>query len=368
MRIDRIRLYHVAMPLVYPFRTAYGDDDCIESLFVRMESGDAYGWGETTPWRAPGYSSEWAASAFLLLRDWLAPAVVGKEIGSGDEIQKAMAGFKGNYFAKAGLDLAWWDLHSRSLGQPLWKVLGGGGPKISVGADFGIMETIDGLLAEIGKAAEAGFGRVKLKFRPGWDVDMVAAVREAFPDMPFHIDCNSAYRIGDLPMFQALDEYELVMVEQPLPHDDLIDHARLQRGLKTPVCLDESIISVDRARKAIDTQACGWVNIKPGRVGGLTNAIAIHDLCQAKDMPCWVGGMLESSVGQSFNVALSTLANIKYPCDVFPSERFYRPDIGEVDIALSGPGEITAQKGPGIGVEPEPSRLAAATLQSAVID
>ena len=367
MRIDRLRLYHVAMPLVYPFRTAYGDDDCIESVLVRMESGDAYGWGETTPWRAPGYSSEWAASAFLLMRDWLGPALIGKEIASGDALQGELNGFKGNYFAKAGLDLAWWDLHARLEDEPLWKVIGGSGPVAQVGADFGVMETIDALIGEIAKAETAGFGRVKLKFRPGWAGEMVAAVRKAFPEMTFHIDCNSAYRIEDLPMFQALDQYKLAMIEQPLAHDDLIDHAALQRGLATPVCLDESITSVARARKAIQTRACGWINIKPARVGGLTNAIAIHDLCAEAGMPCWVGGMLESSVGQSFNVALSTMPNIMYPCDVFPSERFYRPDLGTPEIALSGPSQITAEEGPGIGCEPHPERLAKATLQSAAV-
>ena len=367
MRIQRVDVYRVAMPLVYPFRTAYGNDDCIESILVRMEGDAGFGWGESTPWRAPGYSPEWAEAAFGLVSRWLAPQLVGREVDSGDALQKALSGFKGNYFAKAALDTAWWDLHARTLGQPLWRVIGGSSPTVSVGADFGVMESVEALLAEIDVAVRAGFGRVKLKFRPGWDLDIVASVRQAFPETAFHIDCNSAYRLEDRAMFRQLDAYNLAMIEQPLAHDDLLDHAALQAELNTPICLDESIISVDRARKAIATRACGWVNLKPGRLGGLTNAIAAHNLCAEAGIPCWVGGMLESAVGQAYNLALATLPNIHYPCDIFPSSRFYAPDLSEPEVILSGPGEMTASAEPGIGCAPNPSRLAAAVLDRATV-
>ena len=302
-----------------------------------------------------------------MIRRWLGPWLTGKDIVSGQDLQEALSGIKGNQFAKAALDLAWWDLYARSLDQPLWKLIGGVSPTVNVGADFGVMESLDSLLQEIGKARDAGFQRVKLKFRPGWDLDMVAAARRAFPTMTFHIDCNGAYRLGDTHIFQRLDQYELAMIEQPLSYDDLFDHAELQRGVRTPLCLDESITSSARARQAIALKACGWINIKPGRVGGLTHAIAIHDLCRDAGMPCWVGGMLESGVGQSFNLALATLSNIKYPCDLFPSSRFYQADLAETEVVLSGPGQITAGERVGIGCGPDTARLRRATIQQAVV-
>jgi len=367
MKIDTVQIYHVAMPLIYPFRTSYGEDICIESVLVRMGSGSQYGWGEASPLRSPTYSSEWAGGVFATMRQWLAPAIVGREFASGAELQAAMASFKGNYFAKGGLDMAWWDLYARSQGKPLWQVIGGQGPTIDVGADLGVMENLDMLLAEIEKVVQAQFKRLKLKFRPGWDVNMVAAVRQRFPDLVIHVDCNNAYSLADLPMFRALDPYHLAMIEQPLAHDDLLDHAALQREISTPVCLDESIVSLARVKQAIQIGSCRWVNIKPARVGGLTNAIAIHNACQEAAIPCWIGGMLESAVGQSHNLALATLPNIKYPSDIFPTSRFYRQDLGEPEIVLSGPSQMRAVDAPGIGREPHPERLAQMTVQTAMV-
>jgi o-succinylbenzoate synthase len=367
MRIDSIFVYHVAMPLVYPFRTAYGNDDTIESVLVRMDSGGATGWGEGAPWRLPGYSPEWAAGAFGLVRDYLAPQVVGKDLSTPDQLQTAMSGIKGNYFAKGAVDTAWWDLDARLRGEPLWKALGGADPHVRVGADFGVMETIDALLAKIDEAIREGFPRVKLKFRPGWDLDMVAAVRGAFPNHTFHIDCNSAWTLDALPMFKRLDRFNLAMIEQPLAHDDLIDHATLARQIATPICLDESITSLERARKAIQTKACGYMNLKPGRVGGLTVAVKIHDLCLTSGIPCWVGGMLESAVGAQHCLALATLKNFTYPADVFPSARFYRKDLAQPELALSAAGCMTAPDAPGVGAVPDESELKRHTLASAQV-
>ncbi|HEY3415532.1 MAG TPA: o-succinylbenzoate synthase [Armatimonadota bacterium] len=368
MRIDAIALYRVAMPLVYPFATAYGSDDAIESVLVRLTSGGVEGWGESSPMRNPHYSPEWAAGIFLLLREVLAPRLLGEEIATGAELQARLGAVKGNFFAKAALDTAWWDLHARLRGEPLWQTLGGGSPTVTVGADFGVMDTLDMLVRAIGTAVDAGFQRVKLKFRPGWDLEMVRTVRAAFPDTVFHVDCNSGYRLADLPIFQQLDRYNLAMIEQPLMYDDLLDTAALQREIATPICLDESITSVDKARQAIEIGACRWVNIKPGRVGGLTPALAIHNLCADAGIPCWIGGMLESAVGASHCLALATLPNIKYPSDVFPSSRFYREDLATPEIALSSPSHITASSAPGIGVEPHPERLAACTVENAVVN
>jgi len=356
------------MPLVYPFRTAFSDEETIESILVRMWSGNAFGWGESTPWRAPLYSGEWAQAAFLAVRDWLAPLLVGRDIESGDTLQRALSPVKANYFAKASLDLAWWDLKARLKGRPLWQVIGGRGPTVCVGADFGVMESLDMLLEEIRAAQASGFKRVKLKFRPGWELDMVRAVRGAFPSLVIHVDCNSAYSLEHLHLFQKLDEYRLAMIEQPLAHDDLVDHAQLQKSIHTPLCLDESIVSLYKARQAIELDACRWINIKLGRVGGLTNALAIHSLCEKAGIPCWVGGMLESAVGQAHSIAFATLPNMKYPSDIFPTKRFYAEDLGEPGIELSGPSEITAAGEPGIGCVPHPERLRRFQIEKAVIE
>ena len=363
-KIESIEIYRVSMPLIYPFRTAYGDDESVESVFVRIGSDDCYGWGESTPWQLPTYSPESAAGVFMTIKDFLAPLVLGKDISSGESLQKKLSPVKGNYFAKAALDLAWWDMHAKISAQPLWKVLGGKVNVIEVGSDFGVMENIDLLLQAIEGAVKDGFKRIKLKYRPGWDLEMVAVVRKAFPEMVFHIDCNSAYRLDDLPMFKRLDDYNLAMIEQPLMHDDLIDHAKLQKQIATPICLDESITSVDKARKAIQIKACKWVNIKPGRVGGVTNALAIHNICEKSGVPCWIGGMLESSLGASFCAALATLPNIKYPSDIFPSNRFYKQDFSAPETTLSGPSQITVSMEPGVGAKPDSSRLEKMKIES----
>lgn len=368
MLIDRIDLFHVAMPLIYPWRTAYGEDAAIHSVLCRMSAGSCYGWGESAPFAAPCYSPESAGGAFVTARDWLAPAVIGKRIGSGDDLQREMQIFKGNPFAKAALDTAWWSLHCQVTGQTLPQAIGATRTEVQVGADFGVMDSIDDLLSSIESAVSDRFPRVKLKFRPGWDIPMLQAVRKRFPDQTFHIDCNSGYRLSDVSLFQHVDEFQLAMIEQPLAYDDLLDHSRLQTQVRTPICLDESIISRDRVRQAIELGSCRYVNIKPGRVGGLTNAIAIHNDCQLAGIPCWVGGMLESAVGSAHCASLAMLDNFTYPPDIFPSSRFYRQDLADPPLELqddrNGIPSITA---PAILPEPAPDRLKSLTIQSAVL-
>lgn len=367
MHIEEIELFRVAMPMKEVWRTAFSDEENIDSVIVRLVADGFEGWGETAPYRLPQYSPEWAGGAFALLRDCLAPLLVGREVDSGPALQALLRGFKGNPFAKAGLDNAWWDAAAKRAGQPLWRFLGGAEPQVTVGADISVMNDLDALVETVRKVQAAGFKRTKLKFRPGWGLEMVARVREAFPEAVIHVDCNSGFTLEDLPMFRELDKFGLAMIEQPLAHDDLIDHARLQAALETPLCLDESIVSLDRARKAIEIGACGWINLKHGRVGGLTNAIAIHDLCAERGIPCWVGGMLESAIGQGPSLALATLGNIHYPCDIFPSSRFYTRDVAEPEITLSGPSEVRASDAPGHGFRPVPERLAQCTLEHSVI-
>jgi o-succinylbenzoate synthase len=357
MRIDAIEVYLAKMPLLSPWRAGHGDESVIESVFVRMVSGKLSGWGESSPLATPTYSPEWAEGAFLMVSRCLAPMLVGKEIGSGKVLQGLLAAVKGNQFAKAALDQAWWDMYARSRSEPLWKTLGGTNAAVKVGADFGVKDSISELLAAVEGAVRAGFLRVKLKYRPGWALEMVRAVRARFPEPVFHVDCNSTYTLADLEMFKALDGFRLAMIEQPLMHDDLVDHAGLQKRITTPICLDESVNSAAKARKAIELGSCRWINIKPGRVGGLTNALEIHDLCRKAGIPCWVGGMLESSLGAHQCLALATLPNFTYPNDIFPSETYYRPDLSDPPIELSGVSQVTASDTPGCGAAPDPRRL-----------
>jgi o-succinylbenzoate synthase len=368
MRIDRIELFHVAMPLIFPWRTAYGEDAAVESVLCRLTSGSVSAWGESSPFAAPCYSPEWGGGVFAICRSWLGPTLLHQDIPSGADLQQRLGMFKGNPFAKAVLDTAWWNLQSRIENKPLHELIGATRDTVAVGADFGVMDSLDDLLAGVGKAVDDGFPRIKLKFRPGWDRDMVAAVRRQHPRQTVHIDCNSGYTLADVPLFQSLDDFELAMIEQPLPHDDVLDHAELQRQIRTPVCLDESVTGLRAARQAIDQQSCRFVNVKPGRVGGLTPAVQIHDLCAQAGIPCWVGGMLESAVGASTCVALAMLPNFTYPADIFPSSRFYVEDLADPAIELvrdaaGQPAARALRESP----EPVPSRLDRCIRQSAVL-
>lgn len=353
------------MPLVSPFRTSFGDVGEIESLLVKLESEGITGWGEAAPWGYPAYSSEWTSGAFSLARDFMAPLLIGADVTSGRSLHDLLSGIKDNRFAKSAFDLAWWDLHAKFRGEPLWRTVGGQSGEACCGADFGVMDTMGELLASVQSAVDQGYRRVKLKYRPGWDFDMVKTVREKFPDLTLHVDCNSAYSLDDLQMFKDLDRFNLAMIEQPLAHDDLVDHAALQAQIETPLCLDESITTIDKARKAIQLKACRWINLKPGRVGGVTHAIEINRLCQSEGIPCWIGGMLESAVGASHCQALATMPNIEYPSDVFPSERFYEQDLASPPLKLSRPSYIKAVAKPGIGVEPDRRLLDQMTQQQA---
>jgi O-succinylbenzoate synthase len=367
MRIEEIELFHVAMPLKEAWRTAFGEEKAIDSVLVRLVADGVEGWGETAPYRMPQYSPEWAPSAFALMSDVLAPQLLGAEVKTGMELQERLRQFKGNPFAKAGLDNAWWDAAAKAAGEPLWRFIGGESPVAAVGADIAVMDDLEELVAAVGRSVADGFQRTKLKFRRGWGVEMVARVREAYPEATIHVDCNSSFTLDDLPMFKELDRFNLAMIEQPLAHDDLVDHSRLQAAIKTPICLDESIVSLDRARKAIDIDACRIINIKHGRVGGLTNAVAVYQYCVEHEVPCWVGGMLESAVGQGPTLALATLPQIGYPSDIFPSERLYQQDLSEPEVVLSGPSRISAPDTPGHGFRPVPERLKNCTVAHTIV-
>ena len=357
MRLDKIDVFHVAMPLKQPWKTSFSEEYAIDSVLVRITSGDDVGWGEAAPYSVPEFSPEWASGCFHLISDVFAPLLQEKSIASGHALQKILSRFKGNQFAKGAVDTAFWDLHARKQGIPLWKMIGGTNPEIRVGADIPVQDNMEQLLSNVAASIEAGFSRTKLKFRRDSGAGMVRKVRETFPEAVIHIDCNSGFTLEDLPLFRELDELQLAMIEQPLASDDLLDHAKLQEQLATPICLDESITSVQRARQAIDIGATRWINIKHGRVGGLTNALEIHKLCRERDVPCWVGGMLESFIGQGVSMALATLPGQAYAADIFPEGRLYENDLSYPSILLSGEGKALAPDRRGHGFAPIPERL-----------
>jgi O-succinylbenzoate synthase len=364
MRIEEISVFHVAMPLIDPWKTAFGEMREVDTVLVRMRSEGETGWGECAPYAQPNFSSEWAQGCFSLITSIFRPLLLGQEITSAHDLQDRLSPFKGNHFAKAAVDLAWWDLSTRLHNRPLWQMIGGQDRTISVGADIPVQLDRNRLIHLVAAALDAGYPRVKLKYRRDSGVEMVACVREAFPEAVIHIDCNSGFSLNDVAEFRALDRLRLAMIEQPLASDDLIDHARLQGELETPLCLDESITSVDRARKAIDTGAARIINIKHGRVGGLTNAVEIARLCHQRGIPFWIGGMLESAVGQGPSMALATLPGVGYPADIFPNGRLYSHELSWPPIKLSAPGQMTVSDDKGCGYRPEFATLKARLRQS----
>ena len=365
MKFDRLDIYHVAMPLIYPWRTSYGEDYDIHAVLVKVTDGDTVAWSESSPLQSPTYLTESAGGVFKLLSEIIGPHVIGKEFQDADGLNEIMAVFKGNTFAKAALEIASWALRVESTGTPLHRLLGGETREVIVGADFGIQDSFDMLLGNIQIAVDSGFPRIKLKAAPGWDLDMLKAVRGAFPDTTFHIDCNGGYSLDDLPMFKEIDKIGLAFIEQPLAFDDLLDHAELAKQIDTPICLDESAISVRAVEQALRIDAASYINIKPARVGGLANSIKIHDICWDAGVPVWVGGMLESALGAAFCVELATLPNFTYPGDLFPSSRFYERDLSQPDNELTDRHTFMPFTD-GLPV-PDPDRLAEYTVESATV-
>jgi O-succinylbenzoate synthase len=359
MVIERIDVYWVKVPLAFVWKTSYGDQRVTDTVLVRMEGGGHHAWGEGCPPYIPNYSAEHTLATFHTVREHMAGRLVGQDIASAPDLLDRLAFVKGNQFARAALEIAWWVLEARCRRVPLHVALGGKGDAVAVGADFGIQDSLDVLMQKIQAAIEAGFPRVKLKFRPGWDLDMVAAVRSTFPDFTFHIDCNAAYTPADTGLFRRLDRYRLAMIEQPLADDgmSLINHADLQARLETPICLDESALSLAHVEAAIRLGACRVVNIKMARVGGLEASRRIQALCAEHAIPCWVGGMLETAIGGAICAELATLPNFTYAGDIFPSSYFYENDLGKPEIVLSGRGEVATSRVPGIAQEPDPDLL-----------
>lgn len=359
MKIDAIDVYWMKLPLAFVWKTSYADQFVTDTILVRMEGGGHEAWGESCPPFIPAYSAEHTSAVFHTLREHMVPRIIGQDIETAQDLLDRLAFIKGNQFARAALDIAWWVLDAKRRGLPLHRALGGTGDRVAVGADFGIQDSLDLLMEKIQGAIDAGFPRVKLKFRPGWDLFMVEAVRSTFPDFTFHIDCNAAYTPADAELFRKLDRFRLAMIEQPLADDgmSLVNHADLQQRIETPVCLDESAQSLAHVQAAIRLKSCRVVNIKMARVGGLTESREIAALCARHGIPCWVGGMLESAIGGAICAELATLPNFTYAGDIFPSSYFYTNDLGKPEIVLSGRGEVATSQVPGIAQAPDPELL-----------
>lgn len=365
MRVEAISLYALRMPRKAPFQTSRWTEDATEHILVRVDAEGVTGWGEVPCERVPWYHPETVQSCWHVLSEFLIPDTLGRQLEQPSDGQALWGYVRGNQFAKSGLDQALWDAYAKTRGQPLARVLGGSKERIAVGVSVGIQPSIAQTLQVVEGYLEQGYQRIKLKIGPGWDEVMLRAVRHHFGNIPMMADANSAYALDDAPLFERMDDLGLMMFEQPLDWDDIIDHAQLQKRLKTPICLDESIEHAADMRRALDIGACRIINVKVGRVGGLTEVLRIHRLARERGVPLWCGGMLESGVGRAINVALTALPGFTLPGDTSASDRYFWEDIVEPAWQLNRDGTLSVPSAPGIGVEVVPERLAKYTVQHA---
>jgi O-succinylbenzoate synthase len=358
MKIERIALYHITQPLLHPFRTSFGTEYDRPCILVAVSGAGVTGWGECVASDAPGYCYETINTAWHILSDFLVPVVIGHSFASPQKVAACFDGVRGHPLAKAGLENAVWDLFGRAKGVPLGQLLGGVRPRVEVGVSIGIQPTVQQLVQQVSYFVEAGYGRIKIKIEPGWVIEPLDAIRNKYPEIRLMADANSAFSLDDVALFQEMDRFNLLMIEQPLHHDDIFDHAKLQAQIKTPLCLDESIHTLMHARAAIEMKACRIINMKVGRVGGLSNALAIHRLCADAGIPLWCGGMLETNVGRAANLHLASLPGFTLPGDISASSRYYAEDVAAPNFQLnSEDSTITVPTAPGIGVEVLPERI-----------
>ncbi|MGH9343483.1 MAG: o-succinylbenzoate synthase [Terriglobia bacterium] len=363
MKISSIELRELRMPLVSFFETSFGRTTDRRIVLARVEAEGLRGWGEVTCGETPFYSYETPETAWHILRDFLIPWALERAWASPSELAARFRPIRGHNMAKAALENALWDIEAQAKGVPLAQLLGGTRAEIACGVSIGIKNNVEELLETIERELAAGYQRIKLKIKPGWDIEVLNRVRSRFPQIKLMVDANSAYKLEDIPRLKLLDRYDLMMIEQPLGWDDILDHARLQREIKTPVCLDESIHNADDARKAIDAGACRIINIKLGRVGGYTAARETHGVCQGRGVPVWCGGMLESGIGRAHNIALSSLPGFTLPGDVSASRRYWKEDIIQPEVAVSPTGTIRVPTTPGLGFAPDTDRIERATVR-----
>lgn len=363
MKLDRLEIIHVRMPLVHHFETSFGRVHEKESVLVRAQSGGLVGWGEAPAAAAPNYSYETVQTVMHVIRDFLAPKLRGREFARPGPISELFGAVRGHAMAKAGVEMAVVDLMAKLEGKPLYVLLGGKRDEIPTGISLGIEDSVSELLRRIEEAVARGYRRVKVKIKPKWDVDVVAEIRRRFPDVPLSVDANAAYTLQDAEHLKRLDAFNLAMIEQPLDPDDLVDHAKLQKELTTAICLDESIKSYQDGRRAIELGACRVINIKQARVGGPYHAKMLHNICSGYDVPVWCGGLLETGVGRAHNVALATLPNFSLPGDISASSRYYREDVIDPPVEVTPQGTIRIPGGAGIGYTVLEDRIRKVTVR-----
>ncbi|NOU45477.1 MAG: o-succinylbenzoate synthase [Bacteroidales bacterium] len=365
MRVERIELWQTNMELVSPFVTSYGIEHFVEHIMVRIDAEGVTGWGECVAEGTPFYSYETVTTVWHIMQDFLIPAIIGKDLKKASDCVSLFEKVRGHRMAKAGIEAALWDVFAKAGGFSLSKMLGGTRNSIDVGVSIGIQSSEIELLKKIDAYLKEGYKRIKIKISPGHDLAPVKAVRRQFPDILFQVDANSAYTLADIDLFKKMDDYNLLLIEQPLGYEDIHEHSKLQKEIKTAVCLDESILSLADTQAAIGLNSCRIINIKPGRVGGFTESKLIHDYCQTMKVPVWHGGMYESGIGRAGNVALASLPNFTLPGDISASKRYYKEDIIEPKFVVNQDGTMDVPQGPGIGVKVNEKALKKVTVKKA---
>ena len=364
MKIEAIHVHHVAMPLKHAFETSFGRHENRHCLIIEVLAAGIEGWGECAADLHPGYSYETTGTALEIIAKELGPALLNLGDANPEEFQRAVADVKGHPMAKAGMEMALWDIRGKQQGLALAQMLGAKREAVEVGVSLGLEPDGPALLEKLEHYVAQGYSRVKLKIKPGRDIDVVRTARQVFPDLKLQVDANSAYSLEQALELKALEAFDLLMLEQPLAEDDLWDHSQLQRKMEIPICLDESILSARHARQAIEMGACQIINIKSGRVGGILEGKRIHDFCLEQQIPVWCGGMLETGVGRAANLALAGLPGFTLPGDISASERYYAEDITEEVFTLNVDGSINVPTQPGLGITVNRDQLTRYTLNN----
>lgn len=362
MKIESITLHHISMPLVAPFETSFGRETDRQCILITLQANGLTGYGECVATRGPGYSYETAGTAWHILKDFVAPLILGQDVIDAGDFQKRVEGIRGHHLAKAGVEMALWDLLGKRDGKSLKEMIDGTWDKVEVGVSIGIQESVSALVRTVESYLEKGYRRVKIKIKPGREVDETSAVRKAYPNLRLQVDANSAYTLETAEALKPLDDLDLLLIEQPLYEDDIWDHRKLQAEFKTPICLDESVITPRHARYALEMGACKIINIKPARVAGLSQGIMIHDYCFERNVPVWCGGMLETGVGRASNLAIASLPGFVLPGDISASDRYYQRDITNQRFVLNDDSTIDVPNGHGLGITIDKEALKEFTL------
>jgi O-succinylbenzoate synthase len=362
MKIESLTLHHISMPLVTAFETSFGRETDRQCILIALQAEGLTGYGECVATRDPGYNYETSGTAWHILKEFVAPLILGQNVMGAQDFQKRVEGIRGHHLAKAGVEMALWDLLGKRDGKSLKEMIGGERDKVEVGVSIGIQESVAALVRSVESYLEKGYRRVKIKIKPGREVDETSAVRRTHPDLRLQVDANSAYTLETTSALKPLDDLNLLLIEQPLFEDDIWDHRKLQAEFKTPICLDESVVSPRHARYALEMEACRIINIKPARVAGLSQGIMIHDYCRAQNVPVWCGGMLETGVGRASNLAIASLPGFILPGDISASDRYYQRDITNERFVLNDDSTINVPNGHGLGVTIDEGALKQFTL------